>query len=1352
MKLKALLPNALLRDRLATERWLKRNKGGRRSADDSLTRWVTRLETSVARREKRLASLPEWSFPPELPISARADDIIQAIKDNSVVVVAGETGSGKTTQLPKMCLAAGFGVDGSIACTQPRRVAALSVSRRIAEELKVEWGEQVGAKIRFTDRTSSDTLIKMMTDGMLLAEVQADPELSDYEVVLIDEAHERSLNIDFLLGYLHRLRKKRPDLRIIITSATIDTESFSKAFSGAPIIEVSGRTYPVDVQYRALENLSDTYRDYNYIDGALETLDEILAHNTPGDVLVFLPGERDIREMTKVLGGRTLGRCEVLPLFGRLSNEEQQRIFSPTQKRKIILSTNIAETSLTIPGIRYVIDAGLARISHYHSRTHTRRLPIEPIAQSSANQRAGRAGRMEAGVCFRLYSEKDYASRPEFSKPELLRSNLAEVILRMKAFRLGEVEEFPFIDPPRPAAIRSGYELLEDLGALDQTHELTPLGRELAKLPCDPTVGRMLLQARKEGCLREILVIAAGLSIQDPRERPADAQEAADLMHARFKNPESDFLSLLKIWESFHEKMEEMTQSKLRKFCREHFLSYLRMREWRDVYSQLKQVMAVLPDFRLNQGPSEYDQIHRAILSGLLANVAHREAGNHYRATHQRAVMLHPGSGLFDKSAAKQERKQFKGKQRPTAASGKRTPAWVVCAEWMETNRLYARLVARIECEWLEQLGEHVVSVSYAEPTYSENEERAVVRERRFLYGLEVSTRRVNFHRIDPEAARLIFIREGLVAGTLRTHLEWYEVNQTVRADVEEQQTRLRAAGLWRLDERLERFYVDRLPDVGSVIDLRKWWKSASAEERARLELTAEDLLNSTVDDVESFPEEMEVDGTKLSLKYSYKPGEDYDGATLRVPFGSFAGLQAEHLDWAVPGYINERIEYLLKGLPKETRVKLHPLAEKAELLSAKVEVGKGTLEEQLTRLIETLFGLRIWPDEWRGESVPAHLRPRIEVIDDEARVVAQGRDWESVAEMVHEARLEAPDENAAKLRAKLWLRATQSFDRPEIVDWSFGDLEASFSIGDIAGVPVMAYPGLKTEVEGGISLRIFQTSEEAQEATIEGYPALLERVLGKELAWTSKAVRKELQRLKLSLVGFLPFPTVERGADQQMRFLLREGISVSTLREADFRKLVEEKTGILRRWAPQFVDQLERLLELRGELRRTDDVNDICAEALARLLPIDFLQATPSERYWDLDRYLEGSLIRLKKARLDPVKDTERSKVVKGYEEALATVNSPSLSRVAFRWAIEDFRIAQFAQKLGSPRKISGRILDELWSELSSVSRSKAVGVRIAVSAPSQETVRDGLTKKPAPKKRPSASDLESLKRLFNQ
>lgn len=1347
--LRALLPGALLRDRLAAERWLSRQKRGRRANAEVVARWESRLLRSAERRTERLKNCPKWSFPPALPISARADDIIAAIREHPVVVIAGETGSGKTTQLPKMCLAAGYGIAGSIACTQPRRVAALSVSRRIAEELNVEWGRQVGAKIRFMDRTGADTLIKMMTDGMLLAEIQADPELSDYEVILIDEAHERSLNIDFLLGYLHRLRSRRPDLRIIITSATIDTESFSKAFAGAPIIEVSGRTYPVEVFYRPLEELAETYRDCNYIDGALDTLEEILAGNGQGDVLVFLPGEKDIRDLTKVLSGRTLGRCEVLPLFGRLSNEEQQRIFAPTPKRKIILATNIAETSLTIPGIRYVIDAGLARISHYHSRTHTRRLPIEPVAQSSANQRAGRAGRMEAGVCYRLYSEKDYQSRPAFSKPELLRSNLADVILRMKAFRLGEVEDFPFIDPPRPTAIRSGYELLEDLGALDQTHQLTALGRELAKLPCDPTVGRMLLQAREEGCLREVLVIAAGLSIQDPRERPADAQEAADQMHARFKHPESDFLGLLKIWECFHEQMEAMTQSQLRKFCREHFLSYLRMREWRDVHAQLKQVMSDLPDFKFSLGPAEYAQIHRAILSGLLANVAHREAGNHYRATHQRAVMLHPASALFDKAAAKQERKQFKGQQRPTAASGKRTPAWIVCAEWMETTRLFARMGARIEGEWLEELGGHIITVSYAEPSYSEKEERAVVRERRFLYGLEVSTRRVSFHRVDPEAARLLFIREGLVAATLKSVLPWFEANQTVREEVEEQQTRLRQAGLWRLDERVEQFYLDRLPDVGSVVDLKKWWKGASAAERARLGMTPDDLLKAGADDLESFPEKVEIEGVKLSLNYAYKPGDEVDGATLRVPFGAFSGLQAEHLDWAVPGYINERIEYLLKGLPKETRVRLHPLGATAARLSGLVKAGNGTLEAQLTQLIEEHFGCKIWPDEWRGDAVPSYLRPRIEVIDEEAKVVAEGREWGVVADKLQTVGVDAVDAQTEQRRAELWARAAQSFERAAMTEWKWGDPEPAFPIGELAGVPVMAYSGLEKEADGTVSLRLFPSIEAARRATLAGYPALLIQVLGKEMGWAAKEVRKELQRLKLAVIGFLPMPAVERGAAHQMRLLLESTPVPERLSRKVFEATVAAQTGVLRRWAPAFVDALEGILELRRELRQAKDCNGICASTLERLLPVDFLQTTPPDRFRELHLFLSGALARLKKASRDSAKDRQRSGVIETYEKRLKALPEMTPEALALRWALEDFRLSVFTQERGSPRKISERILEDLW-----LKAAADQGLERAVASGKSEPPRAA---KPAEhprgaKKRPSAEDLEALKRLFGR
>ena len=999
-RLDALWPQCLLQDRAWAEAQLAR--GGREEA--RLARVVERLEASHLLWTARGQACPTVRYPEELPITARAEEITAALREHPVLVVAGETGSGKTTQLPKMCLAAGLGVAGRIACTQPRRVAALSVSQRIAEELEVPWGREVGAKIRFQDRTGPETLIKMMTDGMLLAEIQNDPMLWEYEVILIDEAHERSLNIDFLLGYLQTLRARRPELRIIITSATIDTAMFSRAFGDAPVISVSGRTYPVELRYTPLDEVAAEKGDFTFLDGAAAAVADCVAENRPGDILVFLPGERDIRELAALLKGRRLGRAEILPLFGRLSSAEQHRIFAATPARKIILATNIAETSLTIPGIRYVVDTGLARISRYDARTHTRRLPIEPVAQSSADQRAGRAGRMADGVCIRLYAEKDYSARPRFATPELKRSNLAEVILRMVAFGLGRVEAFPFLDPPLPAAIRAGYQLLQDLNALDADNELTALGAELARLPCDPTVGRMLLQARVEKAVPEVLVIAAGLSIQDPRERPAEAQEAADRMHARFRQEGSDFATLLKIWESFHEQMETLTQNQLRRFCREHFLSYIRMREWRDVHTQLRQVMKDLGEKSPRGHGADTTAIHRSILAGLLGNIARREAGNHYRGTHQREVMIHPGSTLFDKRAAKEERKKFKGAQKPAPVSGNRTPAWLMCAEWMETSRLFARVAAQIEPAWIEELGAHLLKRSYAEPGYDEKGERAVVSQRLHLYGLEIARRRVGYGRIEPEAAREIFIRAGLVAGTLRTRLPWYEANAEVRAAVEEQQTRLRVASVWQLDERLEAFYHERLPAVSSVAELQRWWKGATPEERARLELQTSDLLAAAPDNLEAYPAALEIEGVRLSLDYQYKPGDEADGATMQVPFGDFAKLDPATLDWAVPGYVRERILSMLKGLPKETRRRLHPLGETAETLLGRVKASDGTLRDQLTRLLEELFGVRVWPEEWDAQAVPAHLRPRVEVLDADAGVVASGRDWEALSAAVEAA------------------------------------------------------------------------------------------------------------------------------------------------------------------------------------------------------------------------------------------------------------------------------------------------------------------------------------------------------------
>jgi ATP-dependent helicase HrpA len=832
-------------------------------------------------------------FPPELPISARADEITAAIEKHQVVILAGETGSGKTTQIPKMCLAAGRGAKGRIACTQPRRVAALSISRRVAEELNVKWGREVGCKIRFNDETTRDTVIKFLTDGMLLAEVQGDPLLRDYDTVIIDEAHERSLNIDFLLGHLRTLRYKRPELKIVITSATIDTEMFSAAFDDAPVIKVEGRTFPVEVIYAPLDSLGSDAAEgderetrseaLHYLDGAVEAVERIVRDSANGDILVFLPSERDIRELTDLLDGRRLRDCELVPLFGRLSNAEQQRVFAPTQRRKIVVATNIAETSLTIPGIRFVVDTGLARLSRYSPQARTRRLPIEPVAQSSADQRKGRCGRVADGVCIRLYSEKDFLERPRFTQPEIQRANLADVILRMKAFGLGDIERFPFINMPAAKSIRAGYALLEELGALEEqegrtgemasaregnlslpeaseaqrpafVRQLTSVGRELARLPVDPTVGRMILQARAEKALREVLVIAAGLSVQDPRERPLDKQQQADAAHRRFAHPDSDFLTLLNIWDAYHGEFETMSQAKLRRFCRDHFLSYTRMREWRDIHAQLLDTLEQRDDFRLTSvfdglknagdraeaeklvfGSPAYRAIHRSILAGLLGNIAHLDEENgNYKATHDRRVTLFPGSVLFKRD---EQNKRTSGGEAAARERKKapKLPRWIMAAEMMETTKLYARTCARLDPVWALELGSHLVRVAHSEPFWNVDGGRVMVKQRTRLYGLELESRAVGYGRIDPVHATEIFIREGLVNDTIVFPLDFLAHNREVRQEIESLLTRTRDSGYLNLDEAAYRFYAARLlPEQGSPRGADSRPASGSAEKHGQ--------------------------------------------------------------------------------------------------------------------------------------------------------------------------------------------------------------------------------------------------------------------------------------------------------------------------------------------------------------------------------------------------------------------------------------------------------------------------------------------------------------------------------------
>ncbi len=1171
-------------------------------------------------------------FPPELPITARAGDITTAIQENAVVILAGETGSGKSTQIPKLCLAAGRGMRGRIACTQPRRVAALSVSRRVAEELGVAWGRHVGCKIRFNDETTRETVVKFLTDGMLLAEVQGDPLLREYDTIIIDEAHERSLNIDFLLGHLRTLRYKRPELKIIVTSATIDTAAFSRAFDDAPVIEVEGRTFPVEVIYAPLDELGSDASEgdareakaeaLHYIDGSAEAVQRVVHESSAGDVLVFLPSERDIRELRELLEGRGLRDCEVIPLFGRLSNAEQQRVFAPTQRRKIVLATNVAETSLTIPGIRFVVDTGLARISRYAPQARTRRLPIEPISQSSADQRKGRSGRVADGVCIRLYSEKDFLERPRFTQPEIQRANLADVILRMKAFGLGDIERFPFINMPATKSIRAGHALLEELGALamrepaedggsrtaasasspreavaprapgspaepttptgsaapDDTarpdreaapaeppvfsRQLTPIGRELARLPVDPTVGRMILQARTEKALREVAVIAAGLSIQDPRERPLDKQQQADAAHRRFAHPDSDFLTLLNIWDAYHDEFEHLSQAKLRRFCRDHFLSYTRMREWRDIHDQLLDVLREREGFRLTSayhglktvddsatayGTPAYRAIHRSILAGLLGNIARFDEENqNYKATHDRRVALFPGSVLF-------RREETRRRTAAPADTPRRKPSrsapWIMAAEIMETSRLYARTCARQDPAWTLDLAAHLVRVAHSEPFWNVDAGRVMVKQRTRLYGLEVETKAVNYGRINPLHATEIFIREALVNDTVAFPLDFLDHNRRVREQTAAVLTRTRDAGCLNLDEAAYHFYAVRLlrgsesraasplesgpAATGAVGDVRARRTAPSAVEpissvpeliafvRERrsadpdfLLMKPEDLRDQDVPEHDSgaFPPALPLENRALPLNYAYKPGESDDGVTLDVNVREAEKLTPAELDWAVPGHLGAKVEHHLRALPKELRRLFVPLADTARRLTDEVAQRdrltgrRETLVEALAFLIAERHRVAIDPAVWAVNPPPDHLRVRVRVLDDTGRELVSSRDLDEVRTAL-QAETHERGTAAAGREPPEWQRARRKFERPPDGAWTFGDVPSRVLVTEQEGVPVYAFPALVVEA-AGVALRLRHDPAQARAETAAGIGRLLELGLGRDLGWLERDLR----------------------------------------------------------------------------------------------------------------------------------------------------------------------------------------------------------------------------------------------------
>lgn len=1273
----ALLPQCMQEDRVRLSRQLRKQPN-----QEALARLKTEAEASVARLQDRRAHPLNVSYPEDLPISGRREEIVQTIKNHPVVILAGETGSGKTTQLPKMCLEAGLGVAAKIACTQPRRVAALSVSRRIAEELGVVWGQEVGCKIRFKDDTSPDTRIKMMTDGMLLAEIQGDPDLFEYDTIIIDEAHERSLNIDFLLGYLRLLRRRRPELKLIITSATIDTASFSKAFDNAPVIEVSGRMYPVEVRHWPMEEVLGKDDAFTYIDAAVTAVDAVMEEAPhKGDILVFMPTEKDIHETRRRLEGRHFRFTQVLSLFGRLTPSDQQKVFYTQSYRRIVVATNIAETSITIPGIKFVIDTGLARLSRFNPRNQTHRLPIEPISQSSAQQRAGRCGRVQNGVCIRLYDERDFESRPEYTQPEIQRSDLAEVILRMIALRLGNVETFPFLDPPRPQAIQGGFALLKELGAIDDRRHLTELGRDMARLPIAPTISRMILQARQENALKEVMVIASALSIQDPRVRPLGEEKAADAEHKKFVHKESDFLSLLNIWHAYHDTLEHLqTQGRMRQFCAQHFLSFNRMREWRDIYTQIRHTLREIGGFQTNRESAAYDAVHRCITSGLLSNIAQKKEGNVYRAARGREVMLFPGSGLFQKRAEKDEEKQT------------RTPEWIVAGEIVETSRLFARTIARVQPEWLADLGGHLCQASHKEPFYSARSGRVLATETLTLYGLQVLQRRVSYGRVQPEAATEIFIREALANDAVDLPHDFLKHNRALRERVEAWQMRQRRAQFLDVDEAVFRFYADRLVDVSSTHDLNRIVRKRGGD---FLKMAEADLVGEKdVDfDRDAFPECLDVDGHQVPLSYAFRPGQDEDGVTLKLPYKLVHFVQAETLEWLVPGLLEEKIAHLLRGLPKGLRKQFVPVPDKAREIAADLQPTHGHLLDALSSHIFRRYGIEISRADWDTADLPAHLRMRVEVQGKGEKPLATARDLQAL-----QARLEA---HAEDVESTAWLKAAKAIERRDVVGESLGALPERVEITQANGMPAFGYPGLKCDGDR-VDMILFKRINEAESETRQGWVRLCERKMKEEMKALKRALGDFKQMPQVALFG--GSEALREAAYQNLVFFLFDREPIFPVTCDRFEVRVQEARAHLGHVVPQVLQAMSAIFETYREIRLIPNAYPGLDGDVKRLLPPDFLQRTPFDQLPHLSRYLKAIHKRAERAKIDPRKDAQKAEQVQPFQDALDAWLSSDLSPdkgkavAEFRWLLEEWRVSVFAQELGTAQKVSPkRLMDQM-------------------------------------------------------
>ncbi|MEX1328205.1 MAG: DUF3418 domain-containing protein [Desulfobacterales bacterium] len=1385
-KIESFLPQVLAVDRLAARREIKylARKSGKFKPDKKLLNRINRLESrlqaSVQKRDRRKENLPRLRFNEELPIFTKKDEIIEAIVRNQVIVVSGETGSGKTTQLPKYCLAAGRGIDGLIGCTQPRRIAATTVARRIAEELGQAYGNAVGYKIRFRDRTARDGYIKMMTDGILLAETQSDRHLSAYDTIIVDEAHERSLNIDFILGILRTLIQKRTDLKLIITSATIDTEKFSRAFDNAPVIEVSGRMYPVDIQYPQPQSDSTQENELTHVEMAVGAVKRVLRQGRTGDMLVFMPTEQDIRETCELIVAEKPKGAHVMPLFARLTAAEQSRVFARQPERKIIVATNVAETSITIPGIKYVIDSGLARISRYSPRTRTTSLPVVPISRSSCDQRKGRCGRVEDGICIRLFPADDYESRPQYTPPEILRANLAEVILRMISLKLGDVSEFPFIDRPDLKSIKDGFDLLFELGAIKKRlkaqgsrdkaasgaedrgqraedrrqksegrsqkadvggHgvgyggksrgrvELTEKGRMMAGIPLDPRLSRMLIEAQKEGCIEEISIIAAALSLQDPRERPVEKAREADRVHATFYDSQSDFVTLLNIWRRYHSHRQQVnSNNQMKRFCREHFLSYMRMREWCDIHHQISDILkeyGLRPpahrgvrrhpggkahgvrrkaeggggkadkglgndlNFAFRIPPSTFEAIHKSVLSGFLSNIAQKKENNIYRAAKGREVMIFPGSGLFNKAKN-----------------------WIVAEEMMETSRLFARTIANIDSDWLEDLGGDLCRRTYLDPHWEKNRGEVVASEQVSLFGLIiVPDRKISYGKVNPIDASRIFIQTALVNADVKKPFDFMKYNQELIDEVKDIENRLRRRDLLVDEHTLFEFYQEKLPAIYDIRSLAKYLKQKGNDRFLRMQ--KETLLQYQPDTGElvQYPARLDINRHVFECSYRFDPGKDDDGVTVTVPSALAQSVSPGTIDWLVPGLYPEKIEFLIKGLPKAYRKKLVPIKKTVDIIVREMPERQTSLVSALGDFIYRRFGVDIPAAAWSTDSLPDYLKMRISITAPDGKVLRAGRD----TALLH-------GDVGGRVNSDEFEAARRKWEKKGIRRWNFGDLPEFVSDSGKRKASWVAYPALEPDsvAPKTVSLRLFRRQDKSLAAHRAGVAALYTIHFAKNLKFLKRQLMlpTDVRYAADYFGGAKKF--VQRLYDRVIEILFAKNIRS----EKAFYAHAESMAAKIYPTGQELLDKTIPVLTAYHEarsrvytLQQADRTNRMAVsflEALTRelecLVPQTFVAIYEIRRLDHLPRYIQAAAIRARRAMVDFEKDRAKSKEVIKFSDGLNQLLkelSPAVSdekRQAIEdyfWLVEEFKVSIFAQELKTPVPISAKRLDKKLKEI---------------------------------------------------